>query len=154
MLLLKKAKPKCPRVSAVIADAGCTGFLKQWMKCALGWDLLLVKRPRFKRCLFGKEIVMPGMATEEKKGFPILPRRRVVERTFAKTSQDLNLRHSPARSYRSGTNGKAERLIRTALPLPGSTTCSAFRIPGAGGRWKKCRRYPERESPGAWGRPR
>lgn len=81
--LLEAAKPKCPRVTAVFADAGYTGFLKDWMKRALGWDLLLVKRPKFKRRMFGKEIVTPGMAVEEKKNFPILPKRWVVERTFA-----------------------------------------------------------------------
>jgi putative transposase len=81
--LLEAAKPKCPRVTAVFADSGYTGTLKAWMKGALDWDLLLVKRPRFKRQLFGKEIVTPGMAVEEKKNFPILPKRWVVERTFA-----------------------------------------------------------------------
>ena len=81
--LLEAAKPKGPRVSAVFADAGYTGFLKDWMKKALGWDLHLVKRPKFKRRIFGKEIEVPGMVVEEKRGFPILPKRWVVERTFA-----------------------------------------------------------------------
>ena len=81
--LLQAAKPKCPRVQAVFADSAYNGFLKAWVKEALGWDLQLVKRPKFKRRMFGREIVLEDMATEEKAGFPILPKRWVVERTFA-----------------------------------------------------------------------
>jgi len=81
--LLESAKHKCPRVKAVFADAGYTGFLKAWMKENLGWDLLVVKRPMFKRQIFGQEIVLPDTSTKGRSGFPILPKRWVVERTFA-----------------------------------------------------------------------
>ena len=83
MPLLQAAKPKCPRVQAVFADAGYTGYLKAWLKGALGWDLLLVKRPKFKRRLFGKEVFVPDPATKGRSGFTIQPKRWVVERSFA-----------------------------------------------------------------------
>lgn len=81
--MLEAAKPLCPRVRTIFADGGYVGPLKEWLKDTLDWDLILVRRPKFKRKLFGQEIVEPFPACDEKRGFPLLAKRWVVERTFA-----------------------------------------------------------------------
>lgn len=53
------------------------------MQAELGWNLLLVKRPKWKRRMFGQEFVVPGGPEEQPRKFPVLPKRWVVERTFA-----------------------------------------------------------------------
>lgn len=54
-----------PRISLVWADGGYAGKLVEWVQQACGWTLEIVKRP------------------DNMKGFKVLPRRWVVERTFA-----------------------------------------------------------------------
>jgi transposase len=68
-LLLLKAAPGRTRVRVVFADGGYNGPLAGWLKLALGWVLQLVHKP-------------PGAA-----GFRVLPKRWIVERTFAWISQ-------------------------------------------------------------------
>jgi putative transposase len=53
-----------PRLELIWADAAYRGELGEWVKALAGWVLKIVKRP------------------EERKGFVVLPRRWVVERTF------------------------------------------------------------------------
>jgi putative transposase len=64
-LVLRKAKKRYPKLRLVWADGGYAGALIQWVKDACGWVLQTVLRP----------VGVPG--------FVLLPRRWVVERTFA-----------------------------------------------------------------------
>lgn len=62
--VLGKAKQLFPRVRLIWADGGYRGKLIDWVKQACNWTLEIVKRDK-------------GV-----KGFQVLPRRWVVERTF------------------------------------------------------------------------
>ncbi len=53
-----------PRLKLIWADGAYGGELVEWVKTFLGWVLEIVKRPK------------------EQKGFVVLPRRWVVERTI------------------------------------------------------------------------
>lgn len=64
-LVLDKVKDRLPRLRLIWADGGYAGQLVDWVKTACGWVLEIVKRP------------------DDVKGFRVLPRRWVVERTFA-----------------------------------------------------------------------
>ena len=63
-IVLEKIRGCWPRLKLIWADGGCAGKLVDWVKEICGWVLEIVKRPQ-------------GM-----KGFQVLPRRWVVERTF------------------------------------------------------------------------
>ena len=63
-LLFEKVKGRFPRVRLVWADGGYSGKLIEWLAEFCQWTLEIVKR-------------------NEEKGFHVLPRRWVVERTFA-----------------------------------------------------------------------
>ena len=63
--VLKKAKDKFPRLKLVWADGGHRGKLIDWVQQTCGWVLEIIKR------------------SDDIKGFHVLPRRWVVERTFA-----------------------------------------------------------------------
>ncbi len=77
-LLLGKVEEELPRMRLVWADRGYNGSLKEWMKERLGWALSIVKPPR--RWVRVPEGVEPPPYP---KGFIVLPRRWVVERTLA-----------------------------------------------------------------------
>ena len=64
-LVLNKVKHLLPGLRLIWADGGYAGQLVDWAQRVCGWVLEIVKRPR-------------GV-----KGFQVLPRRWVVERTFA-----------------------------------------------------------------------
>lgn len=64
-ILLEKTKARFTRLKLIWADGGYAGQLIEWVKKACGWILEIVKRP------------------EGAKGFHVLPRRWVVERTFS-----------------------------------------------------------------------
>lgn len=72
-------KPKYPHwwrfspLKLIWADGGYRGELVQWVKSALGWELSIVER------------------VEGQRGFVLLPRRWVVERTFAWLSRQRRL---------------------------------------------------------------
>lgn len=63
-LLLKKAKGCFVRLKLIWADGGYAGQLIVWVGQVCGWVLQIVKR------------------SDDRKGFYVLPRRWVVERTF------------------------------------------------------------------------
>ncbi len=63
-LVLEKAHPCFPNLKRVWADGGYAGGLIQWVKDSYDWVLEIVKR------------------TDDLKGFHVLPRRWVVERTL------------------------------------------------------------------------
>lgn len=64
-LVLERAKSKCPRLALIWADGGYAGQLIDWVKTTCQWVLQIVKR------------------SDDLQGFVVLPRRWVVERTFA-----------------------------------------------------------------------
>ena len=64
-LVIDKLIGRFPRMRLVWADAGYAGKLIEWVWVLTGWTLEIVKRPR------------------DSHHFEVLPRRWVVERTFA-----------------------------------------------------------------------
>ena len=64
-LVINKLIGRFPRMRLVWADAGYAGKLIEWVWALTGWALEIVKRPR------------------DSHHFQVLPRRWVVERTFA-----------------------------------------------------------------------
>jgi putative transposase len=64
-LVFARAQPKCPQVRLVWADGGYAGKLIAWVQAFCGWLLAIVKR------------------SDQAKGWQLLPRRWVVERTIA-----------------------------------------------------------------------
>jgi putative transposase len=64
-LVLAKVRARCPRLRLLWADGGYAGQLVDWVRERCGWLLEIVKRP------------------EGARGFRVLPRRWVGERTFA-----------------------------------------------------------------------
>jgi len=63
-LVLQRLVGRCPRLRLIWADGGYAGQLVEWVQALGGWLLAIVKRP-------------------PEGGFVVLPRRWVVERTFA-----------------------------------------------------------------------
>ena len=63
-LLFQKAKNRFPRLHLIWADGAYAGELVEWVKLTCGWLLEIVRR------------------SDSSKGFHVLPRRWVVERTF------------------------------------------------------------------------
>jgi putative transposase len=63
-LVLEQVKDLFPRLELIWADAGYSGKLVDWVNSVCGWMLEIVKR------------------SDDIKGFQVLPRRWVVERTF------------------------------------------------------------------------
>lgn len=77
-LLLGKSAAKLARMEKVWADRGYNGKIGEWMKERLGWTLEIVKPPRrWVRVPQGEE------PPPYPRGFIVLPRGWVVERTFA-----------------------------------------------------------------------
>jgi putative transposase len=71
-------RQRYPRMRLVWADRGYNGALAEWMKEKLGWALKIVKPPRrWVRVPEGEE------PPPYPKGFIVLPRRWVAERTIA-----------------------------------------------------------------------
>lgn len=104
-LLLAKARGLFPRLQRIWADGGYAGKLIGWVQTTCGWVLEIIKR---------NEVV---------KGFQLLPRRWVVERTFGwlgryrRLSKDYERlpESSEAMVYWAMTRLMARRL--TAQPL-------------------------------------
>ena len=63
-LLLERLQGRFPRLKLIWADGAYGGELVKWVKTFFGWVLEIVKRPK------------------GQKGFVVLPRRWVVERTL------------------------------------------------------------------------
>jgi putative transposase len=87
-MLLEDAKELFPRMSHLWLDAGYNGREKgaDWVEKVLGWSAEIVKRPS--RWVWVPEGVEPPPYP---KGFIVLPRRWVVERSFAWTGQNRRL---------------------------------------------------------------
>lgn len=113
-LLLAKAKGLFPRLQRIWADGGYAGKLIGWVQEACGWVLEIIKR------------------SDTTKGFKLLPRRWVVERTFGwlgryrRLSKDYERRpeSSEAMVYWAMTRLMVRRLARQqcrACALPASS---------------------------------
>ncbi len=64
--VLESVKDRCPRLKVIWADGIYEKqFLIDWVRTACGWELQIIKR------------------TDQEKGFKLLPKRWMVERTFA-----------------------------------------------------------------------
>ena len=88
-LLLAKAKGLFPRLQRIWADGGYAGKLISWVQETCGWVLEIIKR------------------NDAVKGFKLLPRRWVVERTF-------------------GWLGRYRRLSKDYERLPGSSEAMVY----------------------------
>jgi putative transposase len=104
-LLLAKAKGLFPRLQLIWADGGYAGKLIAWVQETCGWVLEIIKR------------------SDTVKGFKLLPRRWVVERTFGwfgryrRLSKDYERlpESSEAMIYWAMTRLMARRLTRPQL---------------------------------------
>ena len=77
-LLLAEVGERFPRLAKVWVDAAYQGLCATWITATLGWAVEIVRKPRgWIRVTADQEpAAMPS-------GFQVLPRRWVVERTFA-----------------------------------------------------------------------
>ena len=91
-LVMLKLCGMLPRLSLIWADGGYAGQLAGWVKAAGGWVLEIVKR------------------CDDVKGFVVLPRRWVVERTFAWLGRYRRL----SKDYEELTDN-SEAMIRVAM---------------------------------------
>jgi putative transposase len=86
-LLLEPIKGVFPRMKKVWVDQGYTGKGREWMEQEMGWEVEVVRpapRPRGMWVWPAMEISEEMLAAFRRpKGFRHLPRRWVVERTFA-----------------------------------------------------------------------
>ena len=100
-LLLCDAVPLFPRLSKIWADSGYDGPFEAWVKKQFDLDLEIIKR------------------TDDLKGFKIVPRRWVVERTFGwfgrfkRLSKDYELlpEHSESMIYLAMMQLMLRRLV-------------------------------------------
>ena len=91
-LVLEPLADGLPRMERVWADGGYAGQLVAWVRDRCGWELEIVKRP------------------EEATGFVVLPKRWIVERTFAWLGKCRRLGKDYEHSIAS-----SEALIRLAM---------------------------------------
>jgi putative transposase len=96
-LLTDKLKEEMPRLALVWADAAYTGWFREWVGEERGWCVEVPRHPDRQLWRYGLK--------EKPRGFQVLPRRWVVERTFAWLGQARRL----ARDY--------ERLPETAVAM-------------------------------------
>jgi putative transposase len=102
-MLLERAEVELPRLSHLWLDAGYRGEHKGkgWVEKALGWSVDLVERPRKPApekvlMAWAEQWLKAGVNVDwEKllppKGFQVLPRRWVVERTFSWMDQNRRM---------------------------------------------------------------
>jgi transposase len=112
--LLHRARERFPRLSHPRLDAGYRGEDKgkDWVEKALGWSVDLLERPRKvapEEVLksWAREWAKEGVAVDWQtllppKGFQVLPRRWVVERTFSWIDQNRRMSKDYERLCASG----------------------------------------------------
>ena len=91
-LIMLKLCVLLPRLQLIWADGGYAGQLVAWAKAAGGWVLQIVKR------------------SDDVKGFAVLPKRWIVERTFAW----LNRYRRLSKDYETLVDS-SETMIRLAM---------------------------------------
>jgi len=101
LLLLKAAREFLPRLSQLWVDAGYQGRGKEWAEQELGLSVEVVRRtpkptPEKTARIWAEEWAKEGQEIDWQKllprrGFEVLPRRWVVERTFAWLSQNRRM---------------------------------------------------------------
>ncbi len=91
-LVLAKLVDHYPRLERLWADGGYAGQLVDWVRAMLGWTLTIVKR------------------TDDLRGFQVLPKRWIVERTFAWLGRSRRL----SKDY-EGLPETSEAWIRIAM---------------------------------------
>jgi putative transposase len=96
-LLDETLAEKLPRLAVVWADAAYTGRFRSWAHDERGWRVEVPSHPDRQLWRYGLE--------EKPRGFQVLPRRWVVQRTFAWLGQARRL----AKDY--------ERLPETAVAM-------------------------------------
>jgi putative transposase len=99
--LLERVKERFPRLSHLWLDGGYKGKSKEWIEKDLGWTVEIVQHPpkiapQEVMRAWAEEWVKEGVAIDWQKllppkGFRILPRRWVVERTFSWVSQNRRM---------------------------------------------------------------
>ncbi len=93
-LLLDGGKALFPRLRHVWLDAGYNGADKgkAWVEKTLGWTVTLVRHPRkITRVVIAADVEPEWDKILAPRGFRVLPRRWVVERTFAWMDQNRRL---------------------------------------------------------------
>jgi putative transposase len=100
-LLLKAAHQRLPRLSQLWVDAGYQGRDKEWVEQELGLSVAVVHRtpkptPEKIARIWAEEWAKEGREIDwqrllPRRGFEILPRRWVVERTFSWLSQNRRM---------------------------------------------------------------
>lgn len=102
-VLLDRAKGLFPRLAHLWMDGGYTGEDKggDWVEKTLGWRVQIVSRPRKPApeevmMAWAREWAKEGVAVDWQKllpprGFVVLPRRWVVERTFSWLGQNRRM---------------------------------------------------------------
>ena len=91
-LVFEAIEKKMPKLKLIWADGGYAGQLVDWVSKRTGWTLQIVKRP------------------DGAKGFVVIPKRWVVERTFAWLGKCRRLR-----ADYEATTTSSETLIRLAM---------------------------------------
>lgn len=83
VLLTDELRDELPRLAVVWADAAYTGRFREWVLRERGWRVEVPRHPDRQLWRYGLE--------EKPRGFQVLPRRWVVERTFAWLGQARRL---------------------------------------------------------------
>jgi putative transposase len=83
--LLSPLRARFPRLKLIWADNGYSkGGFVEWVKATLGWEVEIIEHPwSGLRGVWTPEGTEVDWAQIRPKGFHVLPRRWVVERTFA-----------------------------------------------------------------------
>jgi len=122
--LLRRAEEQFPRLSHLWLDAGYRGEDKgaDWVRKALGWSVDLVERPRKAAPeevlkLWAREWAKERVAVDWQKlmppkGFQVLPRRWVVERTIAWIEQNRRMSKDYEKLCASGESFVYAAMIR------------------------------------------
>jgi putative transposase len=84
-LVLRRALGRFPRLRRIWADQGYKAHFVAWAKAVGGWAVEIVARPPGQQGFAARPPGQQGFAARPpgQQGFAVLPRRWVVERTFA-----------------------------------------------------------------------